>query len=165
MRVLVFAFLERWAVLMGSRGPLKLAPVGEVVVDGGSAASLVAPKEPDKPAGLPLEISELWDEIVPVLAEAGLLSEADGMTLEMALRHFSMARKASNELLEAGIVIEDKRHGGQEAKSPKAQIFKDNSAAFLEYAKQLGLSFASRSRISVEGGRDDGKEGNPFAID
>lgn len=149
---------------MGARGRLKLAPAGEAVADANSAAAMVEAREPDKPSGLPLEISELWDELVPVLSEAGLLSEADGMTLEMALRHFSMARRASNEMIDAGIVVEDKRHGGQEAKSPKAQIFKDNSQAFLEYAKQLGLSFAARSRINVEGGKDD-EEGNPFALD
>lgn len=150
---------------MGTRGPLKLAPTGEQPEIVGSAQGLVDVKEPGKPVGMPMEISELWDEIVPVLSEAGLLSEADGMTLEMALRHFSAARKASNGLLEEGIVVEDRRHAGQKAKSPNAQVFKDNSAAFLEYAKQLGLSFAARSRINVEGNGDGGKEGNPFAID
>jgi P27 family predicted phage terminase small subunit len=152
-------------VVMGARGRLKLAAVGENAPVAGTAAALVVPKEPDKPLGLPIEVGELWDEIVPVLSEAGLLSEADGMTLEMALRHFSLARKASNEMIDAGLVVEDKRHGGQEAKSPKAQIFKDNSQAFLEYAKQLGLSFAARSRISAEGGNDGGREGNPFTLD
>lgn len=150
---------------MGARGRLKLAPVGESPSGEATAQSLVAPKEPDKPNGLPLEIDALWDEVVPVLSEAGLLSEADGMTLEMALRHFSVARKASNEMIEAGVVTEDKRHGGQEAKSPRAQIFKDNSSMFLEYAKQLGLSFAARSRINVGGDANGGKEGNPFVLD
>ena len=97
---------------MGARGPLKLAPVGENQVDRSSAAAMVAPQQPDKPTGLPIEVSELWDEIVPVLAEAGLLSEADSMTVEMALRHFSLARRVSNELIEQGVVVEDKRHGG-----------------------------------------------------
>ncbi|WEV59684.1 phage terminase small subunit P27 family [Bifidobacterium sp. ESL0728] len=150
---------------MGARGPLKLAPVGEKPETDATAQSMVDVKEPEKPMGLPDEVSALWDEIVPVLSEAGLLSEADGMTLEMALRHFSTARKASNELLEQGIVVEDKRHAKQKIKSPNAQVFKDNSAAFLEYAKQLGLSFAARSRISVEGSDHGGKEGNPYAID
>ncbi len=149
---------------MGARGPLKLAPVGENQVDKASAAAMVAPQQPDKPTGLPIEVSELWDEIVPVLAEAGLLSEADSMTVEMALRHFSLARRVSNELIEQGVVVEDKRHGGQEAKSPKAQILKDNSSAFLEYAKQLGLSFAARSRMRGDGRGSEEEEDNPFAL-
>ncbi|MFD1060849.1 P27 family phage terminase small subunit [Scardovia wiggsiae] len=149
---------------MGARGPLKLAPVGENQVDRSSAAAMVAPQQPDKPTGLPIEVSELWDEIVPVLAEAGLLSEADSMTVEMALRHFSLARRVSNELIEQGVVVEDKRHGGQEAKSPKAQILKDNSSAFLEYAKQLGLSFAARSRMRGDERGSQEEEDNPFAL-
>lgn len=149
---------------MGARGPLKLAPVGENQIDKTSAAAMVAPQQPDKPTGLPIEVSELWDEIVPVLAEAGLLSEADSMTVEMALRHFSLARRVSNELIEQGVVVEDKRHGGQEAKSPKAQILKDNSSAFLEYAKQLGLSFAARSRMRGDGHGSEEEEDNPFAL-
>ena len=149
---------------MGARGPLKLAPVGENQVDRSSAAAMVPPQQPDKPTGLPIEVSELWDEIVPVLAEAGLLSEADSMTVEMALRHFSLARRVSNELIEQGVVVEDKRHGGQEAKSPKAQILKDNSSAFLEYAKQLGLSFAARSRMRGDERGSQEEEDNPFAL-
>ena len=143
---------------MGARGPLKLAPVGENQVDRSSAAAMVAPQQPDKPTGLPIEVSELWDEIVPVLAEA------DSMTVEMALRHFSLARRVSNELIEQGVVVEDKRHGGQEAKSPKAQILKDNSSAFLEYAKQLGLSFAARSRMRGDERGSQEEEDNPFAL-
>lgn len=47
----------------------------------------------------------------------------------------------------------------------RRSIFKDNSSMFLEYAKQLGLSFAARSRINVGGDANGGKEGNPFALD
>lgn len=149
---------------MGARGRLKLAPIGESQIDETTAAAMVAPETPEKPTGLPLDVAELWDEIVPVLAEAGLLCEADSMTIEMALRHFSLARRASNELIEQGIVVEDRRHGGQAAKSPKAQILKDNSAAFLEYAKQLGLSFAARSRMKGDGRDSKDEQGNPFAL-
>ena len=42
---------------MGARGPLKLAPVGENQVDRSSAAAMVAPQQPDKPTGLPIEVS------------------------------------------------------------------------------------------------------------
>jgi P27 family predicted phage terminase small subunit len=146
---------------MGARGPLRL-----VQPDGGSggetAAQRVTPEPPEKPAGLPLEVDELWDEVVPVLADAGLLSRADGMTLELALRHFVIARKVSNELIEKDVIVEDKHNGGDVKKHPGAQVWKDNSAAFLEFAKQLGLSFAARARVTMPKEADDA--GNPFSL-
>lgn len=145
---------------MGARGPVNLHIVrGDGKKD--SAVARLAPKSPAKPVGLPPEVDELWDELVPVLSDAGLLSEADGLTLEMALRHFVVARAASDVLIESGVVVEDKRHGSQEAKSPRAQVFKDNSAAFLEFAKQLGLSFVARARVTMK--EPDNGESNPFA--
>jgi phage terminase small subunit len=57
--------------------------------------------------------------------------------------------------------VKDKAHERM-AKNPASQVFRDHSTAFLEYAKQLGLSFASRARLpgKDEPERDDG---NPFA--
>lgn len=147
---------------MGSRGPMKLRVVQTTGCDDGTAGSRISADPPEMPSGLPLDVQELWEEIVPILADAGLLSRADGMTVEMALRHFVIARAASNSLIEGGIVVEDKRHGGQEAKSPRAQVFKDNSAAFVEYAKQLGLSFASRARVTMPKEADD--DDNIFGV-
>jgi P27 family predicted phage terminase small subunit len=146
---------------MGARGPLRLVQPDD---SSGreSAAQRVRPEPPEKPAGLPLEVDELWDEIVPTLNDAGLLSRADGMTVELALRHFVVARRASNNLIEKGAVVEDKHNGGDLKKSPEAQIWRDNSAAFLEFAKQLGLSFASRARVTMPKEADDGE--NPFSF-
>lgn len=140
---------------MGSRGPMKLRLVSDTGKDDGTAQSRIPVQPPAKPMALPLEVDELWDEIVGPLAEAGLISSVDGMTVELALRHFAIARKASNRLIEGGTTVPDTAHGGVK-KNPEAQVYKDNSAAFLEYAKQLGLSFASRSRIDMPKGADDG---------
>ena len=140
---------------MGARGPMKLHLVTETGEDDGTAASRVKAEPPEKPSGLPLEVDELWDELVDPLTEAGLLAACDGPTIEMALRHFAVARKASNKVIEEGSTVADTVHGGVK-KSPDAQIFKDNSAAFLEYAKQLGLSFASRARVNLPKDGDDG---------
>jgi P27 family predicted phage terminase small subunit len=128
--------------------------------DSPAAARLaVVPDPPEKPLGLPLAVSELWDEIVPALAGAGLVTAADGLTVELALRHFVIARTASNSLIEDGLTVKDAHHGGVK-KNPAGQLFRDNSAAFLDYAKQLGLSFAARARITMP---DTTIETNPFS--
>jgi P27 family predicted phage terminase small subunit len=140
---------------------MKLHLVQTTGKDDGTANTRAPAEPPDKPFGLPDDVDMLWDEIVPELTAARLISKVDGMTVELALRHFVMAREASTHLILDGAVVEDTAHGGTK-KSPEAQIFKDNSTAFLEYAKQLGLSFASRVRVTMPKGADDGE--NPFGL-
>lgn len=140
---------------MGERGPMKLRIVSQTGTDDGTAQSRIVSDPPEMPKGLPLDVEELWDDVVGPLTAAGLITKADGLTLEMALRHFVLARRTSNDLIEEGSTVPDTVHGGVK-KAPGAQIFKDNSAAFLEYAKQLGLSFAARTRLTMpkDGGAD-----------
>jgi phage terminase small subunit len=49
----------------------------------------------------------------------------------------------------------------RDMKNPASQVFRDHSTAFLEFAKQLGLSFVSRARVTMSKGESD--DGNPFA--
>lgn len=157
--------------MMGARGPLKIPAHLQVVRPGApggpspvskSAADKVHLSPPAKPDELPDAVSDAWDAIVPTLNDAGMLSPIDGATLELALRHFVQARMASDELLAAdSVVIRDEKNG-RDAKHPASQIMRDHSAEFLKYAIQLGLSFASRARISLPD--DTPKDmGNPFA--
>jgi P27 family predicted phage terminase small subunit len=151
---------------VGARGPLKLPthlrPVGDHET-AGSAAETVAKESPDKPAavsGNPA-LSGLWDEIVPQLAAVGLVARSDGPAIELALRHFLMARQASDQIGSQVVVETDEDHGGVK-KNPAEAVFRLESAAFLEYAKQLGMTFVARARTPAAKGRDDG-EANPFA--
>lgn len=123
--------------------------------------SKLRPTRPTKPEGLVGELSDAWDEIVDALDEAGLLAQVDGPALELALRHFLVARKASEELLLEGPSVYDEKNE-REMKHPASQVFRDHSTAFLEYAKQLGLSFVARARVTVPKGAGDG-DSNPFA--
>lgn len=152
---------------MGRRGPigdLKLPTHLRVVPNDApvdSAAAKVRPAAPSKPAGQPAEVSRLWDEIVPVLDDAGLLAEVDGLTLDLALRHYAAAVKASNMLQRAAVAVHDGAHD-RLAKHPASQVFRDHSTAFLEFAKQLGLTFAARARTPGSAEPSD-KPANPFA--
>lgn len=151
---------------MGARGPLKIPKYLQAVPNGeaaGTVAERVTPSAPDPPPGFPEDpdLRQLWDTIVPELDRAGLLTKADGPTVELALRHFLAARKAGDALLDGDVVIDDAAHGGQK-KNPAGAEMRAQSQLFLEFAKQLGMSFASRARIPS---KEDPVKGasNPFA--
>lgn len=120
------------------------------------------PTAPFKPEDLIGDLSDLWDEIVPALDEAGLVTAVDGPAIELALRHFYVARQASEQLIMDGPTVYDEKNE-RTAKNPASQVFRDHSTAFLEFAKQLGLSFVSRARVNTSGD-GDGDTRNPFAV-
>lgn len=152
---------------MGVRGPLK-APKGLSLVPtlpmdedvAVTAADKVVQRAPNKPANLPRKVSDAWDEIVPTLEAAGMLSPADGPSLELALRHYVQAVLASNELMAADSVLIHDDKNGRDAKHPASQIFRDHSDQFLKYGAQLGLTFAARARINLSDEKKDND--NPF---
>lgn len=152
---------------MGARGPLRITPHLKVVNVQGSAAAEVQPVGPVKPAAVKSnrELSLVWDELAEYLAKDGLLARSDAATLELAVRHFWLARKASNQ---AGrkLTISDDRHGEGVRKNPAEAVFRAESSMFLRYAQQLGMTFAGRARTPAaapgKGAGGDGKT-NPFA--
>lgn len=154
-------------VTVGERGRLKLPPHLRPV-DGaqseapGTLAEAVPPSAPEKPKGLPLAVGEAWDQIVPALDEAGILARCDGPALELALRHYVAAKAASDDVIAEPRMYDDKND--RPMKNPSSQVFRDHSTAFLEYAKQLGLTFVSRARAPrPEEANGGGQTDNPFA--
>jgi P27 family predicted phage terminase small subunit len=152
---------------MGTRGPLKIPKHLKAVPAGAEAAGTVAervqPSAPPKPPGFPeddAEMCELWDALVPELDRAGLLCRADGPTVELALRHFLAARQAGDALAGGKIVVDDPAHGGGTKKNPAGAEMRSQSQLFLEYVKQLGMSFAARARMPA---KEEPGEANPFA--
>lgn len=146
---------------MGARGTLKLAS-GLSVVPPGTAAANVPAAAPAKPGAVidNPALSGLWDEIVPELDRAGLVTVSDAASIELALRHFLLARQASDSV-GAHVVVDDSAHGGVK-KNPAEAVFRAESEMFLKYAQQLGMTFVSRARTPAAKGADDGRS-NPFA--
>lgn len=150
---------------MGARGALKLPAHLRPVTDGevaGTAAESTLREAPSKPAAVAddVELSRLWDEIVPELDRTGLIAPSDGPTVELALRHFMVARRAADEISE--VAVKDNAHGGGLKKNPAEAVFRAESDMFLRYAQQLGMTFVARARTPAAKGRDDG-DANPFA--
>lgn len=149
---------------MGARGSLKIAAHLKAVPDAiaGTAAAQVAAVAPVMPQAVAdsEELRALWEQIVPSLDEAGLIAAADGPAVEMALRHYRAARAASDDLAAGSSTTYDAKNQ-RDMKNPAEVVFRSESMAFLEYAKQLGMTFVSRARTpAAKGADDDG--GNPF---
>lgn len=121
----------------------------------------MAPEKPESVAA-DKDLNEVWNHIVPQLDAAGLLTSADAMAVEMSLRHFVMARRASVELADEELSIPDPKNMRM-MKNPKEAIFRMESAQFLDYAKQLGMTFMSRARTPGKNNADDGDQDNPFS--
>lgn len=149
---------------MGARGPLKLPSHLSVVSDKptGSAAETVKRELPAAPPNLTEEERELWDPLVQTLHENGLTSRADSMVIHALIKHYLMVIRASDELAAADSLISHDDKNGRDMKHPAHQIMKDHSAALLQYANALGMSFTSRARTAAPQ-RDSGVEKNPFA--
>lgn len=144
------------------RGNLALVPeTGAPVLDGSAAKDtpLMAPNMPQSFKDHP-DLIAAWDEVVPQLDKAGLLSPADGMAVEMIIRHLVIARRASEELASDELVLEDPKND-RYMKNPTEAIFRMESKEIREYAKQLGMTFMSRARTPSQ--RVDDDEDNPFA--
>lgn len=149
---------------MGARGALKLPQHLQAVPDANAkatAADQVQPLAPNKPPAVAGSeaLSELWDLIVPQLDAAGLVAVSDGPAIEMALRHFLVARRASDELAAGPMKVRDDKNG-RDMKNPAEAVFRAESEMFLKYAQQLGMTFVSRARTPATKGEGDGP--NPF---
>jgi P27 family predicted phage terminase small subunit len=151
----------RGAVVSQLKLPPALSAVRPGVKSVETMHSKLSVSKPVKPEGMPESLSVLWDSTVDSLDEAGLITAVDGPTLELALRHYLAAVAASDDLLEHGSTLHDDKNE-RDMKNPASQVFRDHSTAFLEFAKQLGLSFVSRARVTMAKG--DADDGNPFAV-
>lgn len=155
--------------MVGARGPLPknlklgapdLRAIGPNDVVEETAASKLKPMRPKKPTGLPAVAGKMWDQIVEDLDEAGLIARCDAAALELAVRHYAAAVRASNSLMRTPVTQHDKKND-RSMKNPAAVVFAQHSAEFREYAKLLGLTIVSRARLPV-GDQEGGNDGSPF---
>lgn len=149
---------------------LKLASVdGDVVTEAikGTAAADVQLGMPPKPRAIADddEFSEVWDAIVPELYAAKLCSRIDWPILEMLVRHFVAARDASDDLNLGESTVWDEKND-RPMKNPAEVVFRSESMAFMAYAKEMGMTFASRAaapgRRSGTTPPAGGEDENPF---
>lgn len=154
---------------MGSRGPLRLV-TAEVTAE----EALKGSAQMDVPAAsrklyIPARVREseslsaLWNEVVPPLEKAGLLTALDVPALEVAIRHYRAFIALDEEWFDDGQEGTIEQSDGKTVKNPIETAYRAQSSMFLEYCKQLGMTFQSRARTQgrdSDGGSSD--EPNPF---
>lgn len=153
----------------GERGPLKtpdhlkLAPPPEGAPAAPTAVSDIVPAgRPEMPSGMTVAEQRIWTQLVDALVAAGIVAACDGLTIELAVRHYCAAAAAHRTLKRSGASIRDDKNK-RDAKAPASAVFMQHSQAFREYAKLLGLSFAARARIEApDGGAHGDGTRNPF---
>lgn len=149
---------------MGARGPLKLIdPRTSPSAVPDSVAAEVTPKAPTMPAGVAEdeELAALWKEIVPGLDEAGLLTPADAASVEVMLRHVLTVRMAHREIMKAGTVTAPASDTDIEKKHPAEVIMRLESAAVMQWADKLGMTWMSRARTQAVPASTGGAKGGP----
>lgn len=151
---------------MGSRGPLKVVGgQAQATRRGGeTAATVVPPMEPEKPAGIAAheELSVMWDETVRDMKRAGMVAPVDAAVIEQMLLHRLTARMAFREIEKTGsVIITATKDDYGDRKHPAEVILRQESAALMEYLKQMGFTWMSRARTAATatGGADGA---NPF---
>lgn len=117
------------------------------------------------PAGVPLPPEELrddvqqeWLRLAPVLAERGLLTEADFLAWEMGMRIYSLWRDAYDELLTTPQVEMSEK--GNAYAHPLVWIEKSHSERVLKFCDRFGLTPSARNGLQPM--NDEGKEVDPL---
>lgn len=150
-------------IYISERGPFKglKIPASErgplSVVSQSTLAADIGVGRPAKPVQIEAdaELSAEWDALVEELDAEGLLARCDRSLVEMAARHAVLARRA---YVETDPIVHPDRAGSTKT-NPATRAWRQESQAFLAYARALGIGVGNRLRIP---GRSDNLEGNPF---
>ena len=129
-------------------------PTALKIIEGNKGKRALNKQEPDPeylndltaPAWLDKESADVWNEIVPVLREAKLLTKADVPTLSAGCVAFAKYRLASRRLGD-DLVVEGPKGGYYVNQWMVAQsmAFKQAMGVF----EKFGMSPAARTRIAV----------------
>jgi P27 family predicted phage terminase small subunit len=101
---------------------------------------------PEKP-DLPEAGARLWDEIVPVLAAAGVLNSVDRAALAALCIQWARAESARALVERQGEYVPGSM--GQLVEHPGLAVERQAHALFLRFAEQYGLTPSARARIAA----------------
>lgn len=131
------------------RGRKPKSPQLRVLTDGHPLSDEVGAAMPAKPAWLSGHASMEWDRLVPDLAAAGILCEADGTMLAAYCEQYAIWRDALADVERNGITYADQC--GKPHPSPAVKVQAEAAAEMRRLAGEFGFTPASRARIRVSG--------------
>lgn len=106
------------------------------------------PAIPRLPRGFHREARKIYNELVPVLAEAGLVTEADAIALQDMCLAIARLREAEAAIDEHGLLVDDGKGGLR--RNPAIITAKEYRSALLQWARRFGLDPYSRDGLDVQ---------------
>jgi P27 family predicted phage terminase small subunit len=113
--------------------------------------------QPSKPTDLKGEGLAEWNRVTPELERMGLLSRIDRGALLLYCASFGLWHETWRRIMADGPVTEDERKLPR--KHPLWQVYRDSAALVASLAKDLGLTPASRGRMTVPEKDEEGGDG------
>lgn len=110
---------------------------------------------PPMPRGLGQDkhAARAWRLVAQELA--GVVAPVDGVALWLLVKHVSYAMQAAEQLEADGLMVDDRRHGGQMVKHPAMQTFLWNSDRAAALLKSFGATPAGRAALGGDFTGDD----------
>jgi len=126
------------------RGPVKTRKPPQPLV---LAPRITEYQRPQCPADIPPEGKELWEESVEWLIDRNAAQLIDTPALRLMCIHYGLAQQAANVIGEQGAF--SRGSVGQVTEHPANRLFERQSALFLRYATEFGLSTLARTRLGL----------------
>lgn len=147
---------------MGSRGPAP-TPTRLKLLRGNPGKRPINRHEPRPAANLPVQpegmsapARAVWARIVADFGETGVLTGVDAFVLRIFCDAVARYEYAAARLEQSGPLVRGaERRGGELVKNPLHQIVRDNADLVRAYAREMGLTPASRSALTTLGPDDD----------
>ena len=109
-------------------------------------AGEIKPPEPvEPPLSLSPEARKFWDEHAPRLLESGLLTPLSSYPFAVTAQTYAMAVDLETQVRSEGFMLKGPR--GREYPHPLLRASKSYWQVFLMYARDFGLTPASRERM------------------
>lgn len=118
------------------------------------------PKErPRKPAWMPDRAKRVWDRLVPILDEMGLLSTADAAAIERYCVSLVRWRECEDLIAREGMTytIVTEKGGEYTQQRPEVGIASKLATTLLQLEREFGLTPSARARLVSPGG-DKGQD-------
>jgi P27 family predicted phage terminase small subunit len=136
----------------GSTVSHRRPPVEAVI---GNPVDTTAGETLEAPEHLPLEAVDVWNEVVPTLAEVGLARSVDALALEALCTHLAIARAVMAKLVaDGGGALDVDAFISRTAKgvpvvSPWHRILRDSWREAMRVGEHYGLTPVARARLGI----------------
>lgn len=112
-----------------------------------NAALSASTSEPTAPSGSTQEAAAEWERIVGLLRNRGALDGLDQAALRDYLLCWQRVQECERDIEKRGVLIPGYR--GSKVKNPSIQIARQYREAMLSWARELGFTIGSRTRLAM----------------